>query len=78
MIDRLVIYHSNLLDVSGGEYNIMASHKSGLTFAAQMDEKFMVHMKNPNKHGELVRGLMVYGMKVIKPESVVWSVASVT
>jgi hypothetical protein len=77
MIDRFTLYSSNLLDVAGGEYNIMASHKSALTFAAQMDEKKMVHMKNPNKHGELVRGLMVYGMKVIKPESLVWSVASV-
>jgi len=77
MIDRFTLYHSNLLDVTGGEYNIMACHKSALTFAAQMDEKFMVHMKNPNKHGELVRGLMVYGHRVLKPESLVWSVASV-
>lgn len=77
MIDRYTLYHSNLLDTTGGEYNVMASHKSGLTFAAQMDEKKMVHMKNPNKHGELVRGLMVYGYKVIKDESIVWSVASV-
>lgn len=77
MIDRFTLYHSNLLDVAGGEYNVMASHKSGLTFAAQMDEKLMVHMKNPSKHGELVRGLLIYGHKVIKPESIVWSVASV-
>ena len=77
MIDRFTLYHSNLLDVNAGEYNIMACHKSGLTFAAQMDEKKMVHMKNPNKHGELIRGLMVYGYEVIKPESIVWSVASV-
>lgn len=76
MIDRFTLYHSNLLDVTGGEYNVMASHKSGLTFAAQMDEKLMVHMKNPSKHGELIRGLMVYGHKVIKPESIVWSVVS--
>lgn len=77
MIDRFTLYHSNLLDVTGGEYNVMACHKSALTFAAQMDEKFMVHMKNPNKHGELVRGLMVYGYEVIKPEALVWSVAAV-
>ena len=77
MIDRFTLYHSNLLDIAGGEVNVMASHKSGLTFAAQMDEKYMVHMKNPSKHGELVRGLMVYGYRVVKPESVVWSVASV-
>lgn len=77
MIDRFTLYHSNLLDTNAGEYSVMASHKSGLTFAAQMDEKKLVHMKNPQKHGELMRGLMVYGYGVIKPESVVWSVASV-
>jgi len=77
MIDRFTLYSSNLLNVTNGEYNIMASHKSGLTFAAQMDEKLMVHMKNPEQHGELIRGLMVYGYRVIKEESIVWSVASV-
>ena len=77
IIDRFTLYSSNLLSVTGGEYNIIASHKSALTFAAQMDEDKLVHMLNPNKHGELIRGLMVYGYEVIKPESMVWSVASV-
>ena len=49
----------------------------GLTFAAQMDDKKMVHMKQQEKHGEIMRGLLVYGYKVIKPESIVWSVAQV-
>jgi len=48
-----------------------------LTFAAQIEEEKFVHMLNPNKHGELIRGLMVYGFEVIKPDSLVWSVASV-
>lgn len=79
MIDRFMLYHSNLLnfDAGTGEYNIIAGHKSALTFAAQMDDKKLVHMLNPNKHGELIRGLMVFGYEVIKPESLVWSVASV-
>lgn len=77
MIDRFTLYHSNLLDQTGGEYNVLASHKSGLTFAAQMDEKKMRHIPNPESHGDLVRGLMVYGYKVIKEESIVWSVAKV-
>ena len=77
MIDRFMLYHSNLLDydVAAGEYNIIAGHKSALTFAAQMDDEKLVHMLNPRKHGELIRGLMVYGFEVIKPESLVWSVA---
>lgn len=77
MIDRFMLYSSNLLSVAGGEYNVIASHKSALTFAAQLEEEKFVHMLNPNKHGELIRGLMVYGFEVIKPEAMVWSVASV-
>ena len=77
MIDRFMLYHSNLLDQTNGEYSVMACHKSGLTFAAQIDDKKMKHLINPSKHGELLRGLMVYGYKVVKPESLVWSVAQV-
>jgi len=77
MIDRFTLYSSNLLAVAGGEYNVIACHKSALTFAAQMEDQKLVHMLNPRKHGELVRGLMVYGFEVIKPESMVWSVAAV-
>ena len=77
MIDRFTLYSSNLLSVANGEYNVIACHKSALTFAAQMEDQKLVHMLNPRKHGELVRGLMVYGFEVIKPESMVWSVASV-
>lgn len=76
-IDRFTLYSSNLLNVTGAEYDVIAAHKSALTFAAQMDDEKLVHMLNPNKHGELLRGLMVYGYEVIKPESLVWSVATV-
>ena len=34
MIDRFMIYHSNLLDQTGGEVNVMASHKSGLNLCS--------------------------------------------
>lgn len=77
MIDRFTLYSSNLLAQAGGEYNVIACHKSALTFAAQMEDQKLVHMLNPRKHGELVRGLMVYGFEVIKPESMAWSVVSV-
>jgi len=79
MVDRFMLYHSNLLnfDTGTGEYNVIAGHKSAMTFAAQMDDSKLVHMLNPNKHGELIRGLMVFGYEVVKPESMVWSVAAV-
>jgi hypothetical protein len=69
MIDRFMLYMSNNIDTTadgGGEtaYNIMAGHKAGLTFAAQMTK--METLKNPNAFGQLVRGLNVYGYKVIE------------
>lgn len=80
MIDRFTIYHSNLLssatEGTSLAYNIVACHKSALTFAAQMDDKKLVHLVNQQKHGELIRGLMVYGYEVIKPEAMVWSYAA--
>lgn len=68
MIDRFMLYLSNNIatttDGSYTVYNILAGHKAGLTFAAQMTK--METLKNPNAFGELVRGLNVYGYKVIE------------
>lgn len=70
-IDRFTIYVSNLLSVvTDGAFsvtNIMAGHKSGLTFASQMTE--MDSLKSEHTFGTLVRGLNVFDHKVIKPES---------
>jgi hypothetical protein len=67
MIDRFMIYMSNNLDVtldgSTNVTNIIAGHKAGLTFAAQMTK--METLPNPNSFGQLVRGLNIYGRKVI-------------
>lgn len=81
MIDRFTIYVSNLLPkaaagydftggVSGGAAKrraIMAGHKTAITFASQITK--VENLQNPNDFGTLVRGLNVYGHKVIKPES---------
>lgn len=80
MIDRFTVYHSNLAPagVAGGllagEFSVIAGHRSGMTFAGQIQDDKLVHMLNPTSHGELIRGLMVYGREVIKPESVLHSV----
>lgn len=72
MIDRFTLYNTNLLattvDGVNTVFNIMAGHKSGLTFATQMTK--METLRNPDKFGDLVRGLQVFGYKVIKPESI--------
>lgn len=74
MIDRFMIYRSNLLDVSGANTNIIAGHKSGLTFASQMLNSETLRAEST--FGTLVRGLQVYGYKVIKPESIVHGVVT--
>lgn len=66
MVDRFTVYSSNsvasLPENSQNSFQIVAGHKAGLTFAAQMTE--METLKNPNDFGDLVRGLNVYGYKV--------------
>lgn len=68
MIDRFTLYNSNNLEtVTDGANqvtNIIAGHKAGLTFASQMTE--MEQIPNPNDFGQIVRGLQVYGYKVIE------------
>jgi len=69
-IDGATIYTSNLLpQVVDGANNcsyIIAGNKSGLTFASQI-----VRVDNPfpaqNTFGDIMRGLQVYGFKVINP-----------
>lgn len=75
-IDRLTIYRNNNIASAddGGQtvFHSVAGHKSALTFASQMTE--MEDLQNPNDFGRLVRGLNVYGYKVIKPDALVHSV----
>lgn len=72
MVDRFMVYLSNNLssvtDGSDTVFNMIFGHKSGLTFAAQMTE--MEPLTAESTFGKLVRGLNVYGYKVIKSESI--------
>lgn len=51
---------------------IIAGHKSAITFASQMTK--METVRNPNDFGDFVRGMNVYGFKVVKPESLALSI----
>lgn len=75
IIDRFTLYVSNQLatTVSGTEHNVIAGHKAAITFASQMTENET--LKNPDDFGDLMRGLQVYGYKVIKPEALIHFVA---
>ena len=72
-IDRFKIYSSNNLsfsvDGANNVCNTMAGHKSALTFASQLVENEVI--PNPKDFGKLMRGLQVYGYKVVKSESLV-------
>jgi hypothetical protein len=74
MIDRLTIYVSNLLndqaDSGYTTYDAIAGHKAGISWASQMTK--MESLRAESTFGTLVRGLNVYGYKVLKPEALCW------
>jgi hypothetical protein len=75
-IDGYRIFVSNnftpVADTVGGvacsAYHVPFGHPSGLTFAAQMSKTET--LRNPKAFGDLIRGLMIYGYKLIRTESV--------
>lgn len=67
MIDRFMLYNSNLLAGSSTEQYIIFGHKDATTFATQLTESKV--QDNPNGFGMLHRGLQVFGYKVEKPEA---------
>jgi len=75
-IDRLNIFRNNNIasatDIADTVYHVTAGHKSALTFASQMVK--METLPNPNDFGQLVRGLNVYGHKVINDKGIVHAI----
>lgn len=53
---------------------IIAGHKSAMTFASQFAHTET--LRNPNDFGDLVRGVKVFGRKVVKPEAMAVLVAA--
>ena len=46
---------------------IIAGHKSAISFASQMTK--METVRNPYDFGDYIRGVNIYGLKVVKPEA---------
>jgi hypothetical protein len=72
IIGNFTLYQSNQLPTTADGsantcHHIMFGTKHAITFAAQITEN--ENLPNPNAFGTLFRGLMVYGMKVVKPEA---------
>lgn len=67
MIDRFTLFSSNLLpsitDTTHKVSRVFAGHSTGLTFASQISE--METLRAESTFGTLLRGLQVYGFKVI-------------
>ena len=74
MLDRFMVYVSNGLSTvtdgttSNQATNVIFGHKKALTFASQMTN--METLPNPSDFGKLIRGLNVYGRKVIDPNAI--------
>lgn len=87
-IDRFQIYGSNLMpraladeDFEGGadagtakRHAVMAGHSSALTFAGTFTKTEQI--RHQNQFVDLIRGLMIYGKKCVKPEAMVTMLAA--
>lgn len=70
-IDRFTIYRSNNIAKNGTtpeEWNMIFGHPSCLTFASQIVEHET--LKNQDDFGDLIRGLQVYGYKVVNGKGI--------
>lgn len=71
IIDRFTVYNSNLLptytDGNATPTSILAGTTAGLTFATQLTN--VEDLRAESTFGQIMRGLMVYGHKVVKPEA---------
>jgi len=69
MIDRFTLYKSNQIESAGSPtyYMVPFGHKSALTFAMQLTKTEVYRPQDT--FADAIKGLMVYGYKVIKPES---------
>lgn len=69
MIDRFTVYSSNLLPtgvaagLAAGEFAIYAGHAHGLTFASQISK--VETLRSESTFGTIMRGLQVYGYRII-------------
>ena len=72
-VDRFTIYSSNNVATTTDTdtiQNVIFGHPSALTFASQLVKNET--LKNPNDFGDLLRGLQVYGYKVVQSKALGW------
>lgn len=67
VLDRFTVYNSNLLPVTAGKTELIAGTSAGLTFATQLTKT--ESLRAESTFADIMRGLLVYGHKVVKPEA---------
>lgn len=70
----MTVYESNNLSATSTYTNIIAGHKQALAFASQITK--VENLRNPNDFGDLVRGLNVYGYKVVNGDGIAHGVVA--
>ena len=71
-----VLKSNNAPFVTGDDYAVIAGHPSALTFAEQILNIEDIRLQTT--FGTAVRGLYVYGAKLVRPDSIATVVASIT
>ncbi len=71
MVDRFTVYQSNMLHTpasgtDAGYTHVLAGHPKAISFASQFTNTETVRLETT--FGEAVRGLKVYGSKVVNPD----------
>ena len=71
MVDRFTVYQSNMLHTpatgtDAGYTHVLAGHPKAISFASQFTNTETVRLEST--FGEAVRGLKVYGSKVVNPD----------
>jgi len=80
MVDRFTLYTSNLMPsgvsagLAAGEWVVYAGHPHALTFAAQFSK--VETIRSESTFGNILRGLQVYGHKVLDGTALVQAIVS--
>lgn len=74
VVDRFTVYQSNMLytpgaGVDAGYTHVLAGHPKAISFASQFTNTETVRMEST--FGDQVRGLKVFGSKVVTPDALV-------
>jgi hypothetical protein len=64
-----VYVSNNVYGVTSSQWHVIAGHSAGLTYAGQVSE--IEAYRDQNSFSDVVRGLLVYGAKVTRPNVII-------